>query len=148
MATAVGDMQFMTFSEWLARRDEGLLLSDRPPLKGDAPDQHDARHGRPTKAASPEEGEAAEAVPTDYTSGEGDRAEQADPEVEAAIADRLPRLVSQVANHSLFVHIFVLSGRAYTLVNNDVQIGLGRCLEFDRSLLIGAALEKFEAVAV
>jgi hypothetical protein len=27
-------MGFMTFSEWLARRDEGLLLPDRPPLKG------------------------------------------------------------------------------------------------------------------
>lgn len=27
-------MKFTTFSEWLARRDEGLLLPDRPPLKG------------------------------------------------------------------------------------------------------------------
>jgi hypothetical protein len=27
-------MEFLTFSEWLARRDEGLLLPDRPPLKG------------------------------------------------------------------------------------------------------------------
>jgi hypothetical protein len=27
-------MKYMTFSEWLARRDEGLLLPDRPPLKG------------------------------------------------------------------------------------------------------------------
>jgi hypothetical protein len=27
-------MKYMKFSEWLARRDEGLLLPDRPPLKG------------------------------------------------------------------------------------------------------------------
>lgn len=27
-------MEYMKFSEWLARRDEGLLLPDRPPLKG------------------------------------------------------------------------------------------------------------------
>ncbi len=27
-------MMYMTFSEWLARRTEGLLLPDRPPLKG------------------------------------------------------------------------------------------------------------------
>ena len=27
-------MKFMKFSEWLAKRDEGLLLPDRPPLKG------------------------------------------------------------------------------------------------------------------
>ena len=27
-------MEFPTFTEWLARRDEGLLLPDRPPLKG------------------------------------------------------------------------------------------------------------------
>ena len=27
-------MDFPTFTEWLARRDEGLLPPDRPPLKG------------------------------------------------------------------------------------------------------------------
>ena len=27
-------MEYTTFSEWLARRDEGLLYPDRPPLKG------------------------------------------------------------------------------------------------------------------
>jgi hypothetical protein len=27
-------MMYTTFKEWLARRDEGFLLSDRPPLKG------------------------------------------------------------------------------------------------------------------
>lgn len=27
-------MMYTTFKEWLARRDEGLLLPDRPPLKG------------------------------------------------------------------------------------------------------------------
>ena len=27
-------MRFMRFSEWLIQRDEGLLLPDRPPLKG------------------------------------------------------------------------------------------------------------------
>jgi len=27
-------MKYTTFSEWLARRDEGFLLPDRPPLKG------------------------------------------------------------------------------------------------------------------
>lgn len=27
-------MEFPTFTEWLARRDEGLWLPDRPPLKG------------------------------------------------------------------------------------------------------------------
>jgi hypothetical protein len=27
-------MKYMTFSEWLARRDEGFLLPDLPPLKG------------------------------------------------------------------------------------------------------------------
>ncbi len=27
-------MRFMKFSEWLIQRDEGLLLPDRPPLKG------------------------------------------------------------------------------------------------------------------
>lgn len=27
-------MEMMRFSEWLARRDEGFLLPDRPPLKG------------------------------------------------------------------------------------------------------------------
>jgi hypothetical protein len=27
-------MEMMNFSEWLAQRDEGLLLPDRPPLKG------------------------------------------------------------------------------------------------------------------
>lgn len=27
------NMKFTTFSEWLARRDEGFLLPDRPPLK-------------------------------------------------------------------------------------------------------------------
>ena len=27
-------MEFPTFTEWLARRDEGLLFPDRPPLKG------------------------------------------------------------------------------------------------------------------
>jgi hypothetical protein len=27
-------MEFMKFSEWLVRRDEGLLLPDGPPLKG------------------------------------------------------------------------------------------------------------------
>jgi len=27
-------MEFMKFSEWLIQRDEGLLLPDRPPLKG------------------------------------------------------------------------------------------------------------------
>jgi len=27
-------MKLPTFQEWLARRDEGLLLPDRPPLKG------------------------------------------------------------------------------------------------------------------
>lgn len=27
-------MDFITFSEWLAMRNEGLLLPDRPPLKG------------------------------------------------------------------------------------------------------------------
>jgi hypothetical protein len=27
-------MEYMKFSEWLARPDEGLLLPDRPPLKG------------------------------------------------------------------------------------------------------------------
>ena len=27
-------MNLITFSEWLARRNEGLLLPDRPPLKG------------------------------------------------------------------------------------------------------------------
>jgi hypothetical protein len=26
-------MKYTTFSEWLARRDEGFLLPDRPPLK-------------------------------------------------------------------------------------------------------------------
>jgi hypothetical protein len=27
-------MKHTTFKEWLARRDEGFLLPDRPPLKG------------------------------------------------------------------------------------------------------------------
>ena len=27
-------MEYMSFSEWLARRDEGFLLPDRPPRKG------------------------------------------------------------------------------------------------------------------
>ena len=27
-------MRYTTFSEWLARRDEGFFLPDRPPLKG------------------------------------------------------------------------------------------------------------------
>lgn len=27
-------MKYTTFSEWLAQRDEGLFLPDRPPLKG------------------------------------------------------------------------------------------------------------------
>ena len=27
-------MEFPTFTEWLARRDEGLLFPDRSPLKG------------------------------------------------------------------------------------------------------------------
>ena len=32
-ALHIGMLQ-MTFKEWLARRDEGFLLPDRPPLKG------------------------------------------------------------------------------------------------------------------
>lgn len=54
-------MEFPTFTEWLARRDEGLLLPDRPPLKGmprinafpgtDA--QRKALHVKPAKKPRP-----------------------------------------------------------------------------------------------
>lgn len=54
-------MEFPTFTEWLARRDEGLLLPDRPPLKGmprinafpgtDA--QRKALHVKPAKKPKP-----------------------------------------------------------------------------------------------
>lgn len=33
-ATLHTDMEMMKFSEWLARRDEGFMLPDRPPRKG------------------------------------------------------------------------------------------------------------------
>lgn len=34
VATLYTSMKHTTFKEWLARRDEGFLLPDRPPLKG------------------------------------------------------------------------------------------------------------------
>jgi hypothetical protein len=34
VATLYTGMKHTTFKEWLARRDEGFLLPDRPPLKG------------------------------------------------------------------------------------------------------------------
>jgi len=54
-------MEFPTFMEWLARRDEGLLFPDRPPLKAmprfnalpgtDA--QRKALHVKPVKKPKP-----------------------------------------------------------------------------------------------
>ncbi len=51
----------MTFSEWLARRDEGFLLPKRPPLKGmirinafPTTDTHRKRlHAKPAKKPKP-----------------------------------------------------------------------------------------------
>lgn len=54
-------MEFPTFTEWLARRDEGLLLPDRPPLKGmprinafpGTDSQRKALHAKPAKKPKP-----------------------------------------------------------------------------------------------
>lgn len=54
-------MKYTTFSEWLARRDEGFLLPDRPPRKGmtrinsfPTTDRHRRRlHVKPAKKPKP-----------------------------------------------------------------------------------------------
>jgi hypothetical protein len=54
-------MSFMKFSEWLARRDEGLFLPDRPPMKGmprinslPCTDEHRKKlHVKPAKKPKP-----------------------------------------------------------------------------------------------
>ena len=53
-------MKYTAFSSGWPIVTKGLSAARPPAAQGDAEDQRDTQHRRPTKAAPPEEGEAAE----------------------------------------------------------------------------------------